>query len=116
MVSKVTRPKVTRGPTIRKVTGCGNLYVTVNNDGNGSKPIEVIARLGKNGGCSQCQNEAVTRAITLGLKYEVPLEEYIEELRGIECPSKNMWPEEERTLSCPDAIARVLGEYTNENR
>lgn len=115
MISKVERPKVTSGLSIKKVTGCGNLYVTVNDDGNGSGPLEVLARLGKSGGCTHCQNEGLTRAITLGLKYGVPVEEFVKELEGIQCPSPNMWPEEERTLSCPDAVACALREYL-ENR
>ena len=94
------------------MTGCGNLYVTVNSDG---KPLEVFATLGKNGGCTKCQNEALTRAISVGLRYGVPIQEYIDELKGIQCYNANMWPEEHRTLSCPDAVARALEELTSDN-
>jgi len=100
------RPRVLTGKTIKKKTGCGNLYVTVNRNGTGV--YEVFASLGKNGGCTRCMNEALTRAITLGLKYGVPVEEFVNELSGLRCPNPCMWPEEERTLSCPDAVARVL--------
>jgi ribonucleoside-diphosphate reductase alpha chain len=108
LLTKSDRPKVLTGQTIRQMTGCGNLYVTIN--GNGL-PTEVFATLGKNGGCSRCQNEALTRAISIGLRYGVPIQEYIDQLRGIQCPSPNLWPEGERVLSCPDAIARVLMRY-----
>lgn len=99
---------------MRKGTGCGNLYITVN--WNGSKnPIEVFAYLGKNGGCTRCQNEALTRAITVGLKYGVPIREYIDELRGIQCSNPNMWPKADRTLSCPDAIAKAVEGVVSED-
>lgn len=114
-MQKVERPNVTSGPTIKKITGCGNLYVRVMGDNNGHNPIEVFANLGKSGGCTQCQLEALTRSVSLGLKYGIPAQEYIDELLGIACPGRNMWPEEERTLSCADAIARALQEYFLEN-
>ena len=111
MSSKLERPRIGKGPTIQRKTGCGDLYVTINNNGSGGPPIEVLARLGKAGGCSYCQNEALSRAISLGLKYGVPLADYIKQLKGIKCPNPNMWPEDERSLSCPDAIASIFEEY-----
>jgi len=107
---KEARPKKLEGVTVRKITGCGDLYITINSNG---RPLEVFAFLGKNGGCTRCQNEALTRAITLGLRYGVPVEEFIEQLKGLQCPNANLWPESERTLSCPDAIARALEEFTS---
>ena len=109
---KGERPKVLNGKTVKIKTGCGNLYVTVNL--NSSQPVEVFARLGKAGGCSNSQNEALTRAISLGLKSGVPVEEYVNELKGLQCPNPNMFPKEDRILSCPDAIAKVLEEYCEE--
>lgn len=109
MLVKKERPRVAKGETPRVETGCGHLYVTVNcNDDN---PIEVFARLGKAGGCSTCQNEALTRSITLGLRYGVPVEEYVRQLQGLQCPIPMSWPEKERVLSCADGIAKVLRGY-----
>ncbi len=105
------RPDTLFGTTTKIQTGCGSLYVTINK--NGSKPIEVMAHLGHTGGCSACQNEALTRSITLGLRYGVPVDELTDQLRGIQCPNPNLWPKESRTLSCPDAIARVLKEFAD---
>lgn len=103
------RPKTLEGKTVRVKTGCGNLYITVNS--NGLKPLEIFVRLGKAGGCSNSQNEALTRTISLGLKYGVPIKELVDELRGLQCPNPSLYPEEEKTLSCADAIAKVLAEY-----
>ena len=107
-MEKQARPKVLTGKSVKVKTGCGNLYITLNKDG--SSLFEVFATLGKAGGCGNCQNEALTRAITLGLRYGIPKEEYIKELEGIKCPNPNMFPIKERTLSCPDALARVIKE------
>lgn len=110
-VEPKARPRVLPGRTIKVKTGCGSLYVTVSL--NNEHPVEVFATLGKAGGCSNCQNEALTRAVTLGLKYGVPVEEVVKELRGIRCPNPNLWPEDERALSCADGIAKVLEEIAN---
>jgi len=105
-MEKKKRPNVLPSATHKVKTGCGCLYVTVTK--NDDKPFEVFATLGKAGGCSNCQNEALTRTISIALRYGVPVVDFIEGLKGIQCPNPNMWPENERTLSCPDAIAKVL--------
>jgi len=108
-LTKRERPKELQSKTTRQKTGCGNLYVTVCYDEQG-RPFEVFATLGRAGGCAASQNEALTRAITLGLRCGVAPEEYVKELVDIRCPSPIMFPEEERILSCADAIAKVLSE------
>ncbi len=111
-MEKTNRPSVTEGPCVRKTTGCGNIYVTIGRlPDNGSKPIEVFPRLGKAGGCATVFNEALGRCISLGLKWGIPIEEFAEELEDLRCPSPNMFPKTERTLSCPDAVARVIWEH-----
>jgi len=111
-VTKITRPKILNGTTEKLKTGCGSLYVTICL--NGDKPIEVFAKLGKAGGCSSCQNEALTRAITLGLKHGVSVRDFIDELKGLRCPNPNMIPKEDVCLSCADGIARALQMYDKE--
>lgn len=101
---KETRPKVLESTTTRVKTGCGNLYVIISH--NGKDPLEIFASLGKAGGCATCQNEALTRSITLGLKYGIPIGEFITELRNLRCP--NPFPGEDGVLSCADGIAKVL--------
>ena len=102
------RPKIVPSKTTRKVTGCGHLYVTVGEDG--AEPCEVFAHLGKAGGCANCFLEALTRVITVGLNWGIPVEVFVKELEGLRCPNSCLYPEEEGTLSCPDGIARVLDE------
>ena len=105
---KKERPRALEGKTVKIGTGCGNLYVTLNRNGEGL--FEVFATLGRSGGCANCQNEALTRAITVGLRCGIPKEEYIRELEGIQCPNPVPFPQENRVMSCPDAIAKVLRE------
>lgn len=99
---KKSRPKNLLGSTVRVETGCGNLYITVNHE-DGKGIFEVFATLGKAGGCATVQNEALTRSITLGLRFGIPVSEFVRQLKGIRCPSPNL-----ETLSCADAIAKAL--------
>ncbi len=109
ILTKPNRPKLIGGITVRTVTGCGKMYVQLNwLDG---QLFEVFATLGKGGGCAVCQSEALTRSITLGLKYGVPVDEYVRQVRGIRCPEPRMFPKEDATLSCPDALSHVLEQY-----
>ena len=106
---KRLRPKVLGGLTIKAPTGCGNMYVQLNwKDG---KPFEVFATLGRGGGCSMSLSEALTRSMTSGLRFSTPVTEYIDQLRGIRCPSPHPFPKEEESWSCPDALAKVLKEF-----
>lgn len=103
--NKAKRGKITQGSTTRVETGCGHLYVTVNRD-NGNI-IEIFATLGKAGGCAKAQGEAITRALTLGLKYGVPAEEIVKQFDNIRCPSPAL-DDGIQIQSCADAIAKVL--------
>lgn len=111
-MEKKARPKVTEGKTIRLHTGCGHIYITPAYAQ--SELIEVFATLGKAGGCAHCQLEALTRSISLGLKYGIPVSEYVDELKNLRCPSPGL-EGEVQILSCPDAIAKVLEDESRNN-
>ena len=98
------RPEITCGITERMKIGCGNLYVTVNYDEHGI--CEVFTSTGKAGGCPS-QSEATARLVSIALRSGVSLEEILDQLRGIRCPS-TIRHTGMKCTSCPDAIARVV--------
>jgi len=100
------RPNVTVGTTTKITTGCGALYVTINEDENGL-PFEVFMSMGKAGGCAMSQLEAIGRLLSLALRSGIDTNSIMEQLRGIRCPSPS-WEKGGRIFSCSDAIARVI--------
>lgn len=99
------RPARTEGITDKINTGCGALFVTMNKDEYGL--CEVFARMGKSGGCSASQAEAVGRLASLALRSGITVEHIIDQLKGIRCPSPCL-SSGGFVLSCSDAIAQVL--------
>lgn len=107
MPVRPSRSPVLRGETREKVTGCGSLYVTVNEDEFG--PREIFANMGKAGGCASASTEAIGRLISLAFRYGVPPDKIVKQLKGIRCHVPlGFGPNQ--ILSCPDAIGKALAE------
>ena len=100
------RPEVIIGTTTKVTTGCGNLYITINQDDDGNF-FEVFTQMGKAGGCAASQLEAVGRLVSLALRGGIDTKVIVEQLKGIRCPSPS-WDKGKKIFSCADAIARVL--------
>ena len=107
------RPEATRGTTRMMRTGCGKLYVTINEDTDG-KPFEIFNQMGKAGGCSASQSEAIGRLVSLSLRSDIDVKEIISQLKGISCHLP-VWQNGHKVLSCADAIAKALEHYINTN-
>lgn len=102
------RPKITTGRTVETRTGCGSLYVTINEDEHGI--AEVFVQLGKSGGCAASQTEAIGRLLSIALRSWVNPEALIRQLKGIRCPSIG-FDNGEIVTSCADGVAKILDKY-----
>jgi len=107
------RAKIVEGKTHKQITGCGNLYVTINHDEEGL--VEIFAHLGKTGQCGAAQNESLCRAISIGLRSGVDPNVFIKQLSGIRCESP-IWDDGIQILSCADAISIALKEEIDNMR
>jgi ribonucleoside-diphosphate reductase alpha chain len=85
--------------TIKIKTGCGNLYVTISEN-------NIIAKLGKPGGCAAAQTESITRMASLALRHGASLKEIIHEFGDICCHC----PIHDGAKSCADGIAIAIKE------
>ena len=96
------------GKTIKETTPWGSIYVTLNFDGN--DPFEVFATIGKSGSELKAMTEALSRAISIGLRSGGKLEDFIATLKGLS--GKEYWlfefDDKHVARSIPDAIAVLL--------
>ena len=106
MVKPKVRPEVLQGATYRTVTGCGNLYVTINEDENGLI-FELFTQMGKAGGCASSQSEAIGRLLSISLRAGVEPQFLVEQLKGIRCHNSKTTDGRD-ILSCADAVAQAL--------
>jgi len=109
------RIRKTTGQTIKYRTGCGTLFITVNEDPSGL--CEVFANLGKAGGCPS-QSEATCRIVSAALRCGMDPQVLIEQLKGIRGLSTIARRRDNKdvdVLSCPDAIARAIEEAMGED-
>ncbi|MCD4654894.1 TSCPD domain-containing protein, partial [bacterium] len=103
------RPICVTGRTIEMETGCGSIYVTINEDEN-NQPFEVFAQIGKAGGCVGSQTQATARLCSLALRSGMDPKTIIKQLIGISCHKPSGFGSN-KILSCSDAIAKALKSY-----
>ncbi len=103
------RPEVIKGTTRLMKTGCGNLYVTINEDAEGNL-FELFTQMGKAGGCASSQAEAIGRLVSLAFRSNIEPVEIEKQLRGISCHSP-AWANGGKIASCSDAISKSIERY-----
>ncbi|MFC1671056.1 vitamin B12-dependent ribonucleotide reductase [Spirochaetota bacterium] len=106
------RSEITWGATRKMATGCGSLYVTINEDEEGM--FEVFATMGKSGGCAASQTEAVSRLVSLSLRSGIEKDQVIKQLKGVRCPNQ-AWEPGGRVYSCSDAMAKAIERHAGIN-
>jgi ribonucleoside-diphosphate reductase alpha chain len=111
-VVKRERPKVLNGWTYQMQTGCGPLYVTVNQDDTGL--FELFTTMGKAGGCAASQSEAIGRMVSLAWRSGIQARQVIKQLQGISCHSPSGFGEN-KVLSCADAVAKAIQSHMAAN-
>jgi ribonucleoside-diphosphate reductase alpha chain len=104
---KRKRPDVLRGTTRKMTSPLGDVFVTINEDGE-HQPFEVFATLGKAGSVAMADVEAIGRLISLALRFGIPVSDVYAQLRGISSDrAVGFGPN--KVHSVPDAIAQAIG-------
>jgi ribonucleoside-diphosphate reductase alpha chain len=110
-LSEAPRPRRVEGVTDRIETPVGSLFVTINRaDG---RLYEVFLNIGKAGADVTADAEGYGRLLSMIFKAGLPPQSVIKQLRGIG-GSSSVGFGEKRVRSLPDAIARVLELYLEE--
>lgn len=115
MTKKRDRPSVTRSVTVRQPTSHGTMFVTITSVRR--RPLEVFANIGKAGSCERAWVEAVTRLISTALRYRVPPQEIVDQLKAIKCDPPVGYQGDvasggTKTISSPaDGIAWILEDF-----
>ncbi len=102
---KRERPKALKGWTYQMQTGCGPLYITINEDKTGL--FEIFTTMGKAGGCASSQCEAIGRMVSLAWRSGVQARQVVKQLLGISCHVPSGYGESKIT-SCADAVAKAI--------
>ena len=110
---KKDRPRRLNGSTYQMTTGCGPMYVTINEDSQ-QRFFELFNTVGKAGGCAASQCEAIGRLVSLAWRSGLPPEPIIKQLIGISC-HKPAGFGKNKVVSCADAIAQAVRQHLEKN-
>jgi len=110
--TKRERPKALKGQTHQMQTGCGPLYITINEDDTGL--FELFTTMGKAGGCAASQSEAIGRMVSLAWRSGVQARQVVKQLLGISCHCPSGFGEN-RVTSCADAVAKAIQDHMINN-
>jgi len=117
VMSALKRPKQLPGITRQIDTGCGMMLVTANMDEN-NNVFEVLMRAGATGGCS-AYTDAVARLLSIALRWGVPIDVLIDQLRSVKCDNFRFQAGRNPELkgkSCPDVVGKFLQDIVDEQK
>lgn len=83
------------------------IYITINYNEDEYTPIECFVSAGKPGDDINAIAQSISRLISLGLKFRVPIDEIIQQLDSL-AGEDVVWMSGDKILSIPDAVAKVL--------
>lgn len=106
---ELKRPDSLTGRSDRYDTGCGGIFITINETEEGI-PFELFATLGKSGGCAKANLEGIGRMVSLAFRNQIAPEKVIKQLLSIGC-HKPCGFGPKKILSCSDAIAKAVRKY-----
>lgn len=105
-MAKQERPRTLKGNTEKIQTGCGSLYLTINEDNDGT-PYEVRAQIGKSGSCARSLLEVIGILMSIifqNVDTAIAVKSLKRHLRGVNCGSE-FREGDKRYGSCIDKIA-----------
>ncbi len=108
-MARKKRPEVLKGNTDKIKTGCGNLYLTLNQDDKGEL-YEVGARIGKSGSCARSLLEVISILSSIILQGEDRadiIKTFKKHLRDVNC-GQEFREGDKRYGSCIDKIAQKV--------
>jgi ribonucleoside-diphosphate reductase alpha chain len=108
------RPNVLKGEIIKTKTGSGTLYTSLGMDENGM-PIEIFINISKHGSETSSFSEALGRLISIALQSGVPSDRIADSIIGI-VGDKPTWDNGKLIKSIPDAVGRVLRQYSQQSQ
>lgn len=106
---KRSRPQCLHGMTYKIKTGCGPIYIIINDDEEGN-PFELFAQIGKAGGCAASQTQAIGRMVSLAWRSGISVKDVVMQLIGIGCYLPYGLGDKKIT-SCADAIAKAIKKH-----
>lgn len=83
------------------------IYITVNFNSDELTPIECFIAAGKPGDDINAITQSISRLVSLGLKFKIPIDEIINQLDSL-AGEDIVWMGGGKILSVPDAVAKVL--------
>jgi ribonucleoside-diphosphate reductase alpha chain len=111
--ARFVRPASLNAEVFKYQTEAGNVYITVSKDAEG-KVREVFINIGKSGSTTAALGEALGRVLSIGLQYDVPPQEFIQQLRLIRSGSWQRQPDGTVVFSVPDAVGRAIAKACGE--